>query len=283
MGHSRVFGETEGKTKILKPDANGVTALANIFQKDTISKGDGAVTDTILGKGALSNQITCDVFELFKRKGIPLAYQSKLDATSFLAYFCAMIPLEVVVRGFATGSYCKRNPSVPEDFQFQPPVVEFFYKTSGRRFPLAHKKSRDRPPIGISLPCDDPLLRFIDRGNALRLYHPKTNATILTLGADRVGELRTQCNEINQIAFHAFKILQKAWREQHAKLIDVKFEFGLGPDGKILLADVVDCDSWRVIYGEQQLSKEPYRQGATPKETLKLYKTAAHLTSRFAS
>ena len=44
---------------------------------------------------------------------------------------------------------------------------------------------------------------------------------------------------------------------------------------------VVDCDSWRVIWNDIQLSKQPYREGCDVNELLEIYSLAATLTDSF--
>ena len=65
------------------------------------------------------------------------------------------------------------------------------------------------------------------------------------------------------------------------KLDDFKVEFGL-IDGKLYLADVVDCDSWRVMWQDMKLSKQVFRDDAEAlRQTAVVYTVAASLTERF--
>ena len=120
----------KGKTKeIWKTNIPKVVILK---ATDDITAGDGAKHDIVGGKARFANQTTCNVFDLLKKYDIPLAYIGQYDETSFVADQCDMIPLEVVVRREAYGSYLKRNPRVKKGAIFESLVVEFYLKTTGR-------------------------------------------------------------------------------------------------------------------------------------------------------
>jgi len=64
-----------------------------------------------------------------------MAYIDQISPTEFLAEKCTMIPLEVVARRFAVGSYLKRHPELSTGknkmpHRFHQLVIEFFLKTT---------------------------------------------------------------------------------------------------------------------------------------------------------
>ena len=124
----------EGKTKIIYAHPQE-TSLAVMVQKDAISAGDGARRNTIEGKGALSGRTSANVFGLLKRQGVPTHFISAPADDQMVVVRCEMIPLEVVMRGCATGSYLKRHPESDEGQVFDPVLVEFFVKDDARHDP----------------------------------------------------------------------------------------------------------------------------------------------------
>lgn len=121
-----------GKAKTLFAGPSPDTII--VFFKDTVTAGNGAKHATIPGKGALTAQISIKLFELLK-DSVPSHYIQKLDAQSFLAKKLQILPLEVVVRNYATGSIVKRL-GLPRGQAFHPPLIEFFYKSDALHDPL---------------------------------------------------------------------------------------------------------------------------------------------------
>lgn len=262
----------EGKTKTVAPLWEGAD-VGIVTTKDDITAGDGAKHDIMIGKAELATRTTCNVFEYLRAKGIPLAYIGRDGPTTFLTRICEMIPVEVVVRRIAMGSYCKRNPEVEAGTIFEEPVVEFFYKTTERRL-------GDR-----ELPCDDPLMELCENYKCLHLFLPDRPSADGYLGrlefSDTDAETwKSQLEECIIIATDVNTHLRDAWRMLGGTLYDFKLEFGVLPDSSIVLADVVDCDSWRVKWNGVQLSKQGYRDGDDLNRVLNVYRLAASLTDR---
>lgn len=257
----------EGKTKrIVAIDA------VRLIAKDDITAGDGAKHDVIPGKAVWATATTCNIFEFYKAFGLPLAYIGRDTDESFVAYRCRMIKLEVVVRGSAYGSYLKRNPNVREATKFDNPLVELYLKTSDRRW--NHYK----------LPCDDPLM-LVDRTKQIaELYvpnEPLTNGPFLRLPFDHLfeGKDEDRVDLIAAIAARAYRLLRTGFEQFMLDYVDFKLEFGIRPDGRLVIADVVDSDSGRLMKNGVHISKQRYRDGDGLPTVAEIYEHVADLTN----
>ena len=117
----------EGKTKLIESldDPN----LIRIRTKDSLTANDAAIQADLPVAQDKTTQ-TIQVFALLKREGIPVAYKSRNDETSFIAEKCNMIPIECVIRRRPYGSYLKRVPEKSSAEIFNPVLTEFFHKNA---------------------------------------------------------------------------------------------------------------------------------------------------------
>jgi phosphoribosylaminoimidazole-succinocarboxamide synthase/phosphoribosylcarboxyaminoimidazole (NCAIR) mutase len=265
----------EGKTKKIHQVADSADLVA-LVSKDDITAGDGAKHDVIPDKGRLANQTTCNVFRLLKACGLPVAFEEQVSATSFAAPKCSMLPYEVVVRREAHGSYLKRNPHLAKGQLFPRLIVEFFLKT------------KDKSWKGRPLVCDDPLLIYAKEAAQIRLFDPAKplpgQQPFLTLSEAEVFGRNEEWKifpEMRRIAGFAFLVLEKAWQLAGGTLVDLKVELGFDGKGRLLLADVIDNDSWRVIENGSYVDKQVYRDGGALDDVAANYRFVAEVTNRF--
>ncbi len=265
----------EGKTKIIRASKQHPGKVL-ILSKDDITAGDGAKHDLIEGKAALATRTTCNVFRLLKACGLPVGFEEQLDEKTFLAPHCRMLHYEVVVRREAHGSYLKRMPGLPKGHLFPKLLVEFFLKTNDRIW-------KKHPLL-----CDDPLMEYSPADRTIALYEPSKpihgQKPFLILKAAEVfghaGEAKLFA-EMSKIARRAFLILEKSWQLEGRTLVDFKVEFGLTAKGDLLLADVIDNDSWRVLENGAYIDKQSYRDGGQLDDVAEKYRRVAEITGRF--
>ena len=89
------------------------------------------------------------------------------------------------------------------------------------------------------------------------------------------------CLDMARIARQAFLVLEKAWQLEGGRLVDLKVEFGFDSKGNLLLADVIDNNSWRVLEGGAYVDKQVYRDGGALDDVAAKYRHVADVTSRF--
>lgn len=95
--------------------------------KDQATMLNGARKETIAGKGVLNNQISSLIFEKLNAAGVATHFIEQISDTEQLNKKVAIIPLEVVLRNVAAGSFSKRF-EVEEGLILDTPIVEFYYK-----------------------------------------------------------------------------------------------------------------------------------------------------------
>ncbi len=269
----------EGKTKRVWATA-GDSGMVVVASKDDITAGDGEKHDVIKDKAELSTATTCNVFSLLKECGLPVAFVRQLGPNKFLAPGLEMIPLEVVARRVATGSYLQRNPHVPNGTVFPRLVTEFYLKTHGCEF-NGHKFPESTP--GKSY--DDPYMKIV--GDEAWLYNAHiplaTQEPFLKLS---LGEIFPQGNgkDIMEcmvlLNTHAFLVVEKSWKILGYDMLDWKIEFGWF-NGQLYIGDVIDADSWRVMKDGQKLSKQAYRDNEGLSVMERVLRRTATLTGYF--
>ncbi|MCQ2434231.1 MAG: phosphoribosylaminoimidazolesuccinocarboxamide synthase [Oscillospiraceae bacterium] len=123
----------EGKAK--KVYATNDPDLVIVDYKDDATAGDGAKKGTIKGKGVINNQMTNFMFRMLEKEGIPTHYVEELSERETLVKKVSIVPLEVIVRNVAAGSFSKKL-GIEEGTPLKQPTLEFSYKNDDLHDPF---------------------------------------------------------------------------------------------------------------------------------------------------
>lgn len=108
-----------------------------VSYKDDATAFNGIKKGTIAGKGVVNNRMSNFMFSLLAREGIPTHYIEELNDRETAVKKVSIIPLEVIVRNTAAGSFSKRL-GVEEGTALLTPVLEFCYKDDALGDPLVN-------------------------------------------------------------------------------------------------------------------------------------------------
>lgn len=123
----------EGKAK--KVFGTEDSGLLIVSYKDDATAFNGLKKGTIPGKGVINNQMSNRLMQRLEKEGIPTHYVQELSQRETLVKRVTIVPLEVIVRNIAAGSFSKRY-GVKEGFAFETPTIEFSYKNDDLGDPL---------------------------------------------------------------------------------------------------------------------------------------------------
>ena len=123
----------EGKAK--KVYATQDSKFLIVAYKDDATAFNGQKKGTIHGKGAINNRMTNLLMDRLEREGIPTHLVEELSGRETLVKKVSIIPVEVIVRNIAAGSFSKRY-GVEEGVVFDAPTLEFSYKNDDLGDPL---------------------------------------------------------------------------------------------------------------------------------------------------
>lgn len=126
----------EGKAK--KVFATDDPELLIVSYKDDATAFNGAKKGTIAGKGVINNQMSNALMAVLQKDGIPTHFVRELSERETLVKRVSIVPLEVIVRNIAAGSFSKRY-GVQEGCAFDSPTIEFSYKNDELGDPLLNE------------------------------------------------------------------------------------------------------------------------------------------------
>ena len=95
--------------------------------KDDATAFNGEKKGTIVGKGAINNRMSNHFFKMIEKEGVPTHLVEELSDRETAVKKVEIVPLEVIVRNVAAGSFSKRM-GVEEGRELLCPILEFSYK-----------------------------------------------------------------------------------------------------------------------------------------------------------
>ena len=210
----------EGKAK--KVYATDDPYLYIVSYKDDATAFNGQKKGQIAGKGAINNMMTNILFMLLEKNGVPTHFVEQLDERDTVVKAVTILPLEVIIRNVAAGSFANRY-GVEEGTTLLKTTLEFSYK---------------KDELG------DPLIND-DHAYALGL-----------ITEEQLAEVKDYAHKINEILKAFF--IEKGLKLIDFKIefgVDNK-------TGEVILADEISPDTCRLwdIETNEKMDKDRFRR-----------------------
>ena len=126
----------EGKAK--RVFATDDPDLLIVSYKDDATAFNGLKRGTIAGKGVINNRMTNALMRYLEARGIPTHYVEEISERETVVKRVEIVPLEVIVRNIAAGSFAKHY-GVEEGKVLSAPTIEFSYKNDALADPLINE------------------------------------------------------------------------------------------------------------------------------------------------
>lgn len=126
----------EGKAK--KVYATNNPDYVIVDYKDDATAFNGEKKGTITGKGAINNKMTNFMFKLLEKEGVPTHLVEEISDRETIVKKVEIVPLEVIVRNVAAGSFSKKL-GIEEGTPLKQPTLEFSYKNDDLGDPFSNK------------------------------------------------------------------------------------------------------------------------------------------------
>lgn len=123
----------EGKAKKVYATENPEVVI--VSYKDDATALDGLKKGTIAGKGVVNNRMTNFLMQLLEKNGVPTHFVEELNDRETAVKKVSIVPLEVIIRNIAAGSFSKRF-GVEEGTVLKQPSLEYSYKDDALGDPM---------------------------------------------------------------------------------------------------------------------------------------------------
>jgi len=139
----------EGKAKKLYAVAGNDDLVLQEF-KDDATAFNGVKRGSWAHKGEVNNTMSSALFKMLESKGIKTHFVEQVSPIEMLIKKLEIVPLEVIVRNIAAGSFVKRY-GAEEGKEFKTPTFEFSYKNDDLGDPLIN----DSHAIALGLATEE--------------------------------------------------------------------------------------------------------------------------------
>jgi phosphoribosylaminoimidazole-succinocarboxamide synthase len=123
----------EGKAK--KVYNTDVEDVLIVDYKDDATAFNGEKKGTIVGKGVINNKMSNYVMQLLEKEGVPTHFVEELSDRETAVKKVQIVPLEVIIRNVAAGSFSKKL-GIEEGKKLLCPTLEFSYKDDALGDPM---------------------------------------------------------------------------------------------------------------------------------------------------
>ncbi len=122
----------EKKEQLYEGKAKKVFATSNpdyviVDYKDDATAFNGVKKGTISGKGVINNKMSNYMFKQLEQAGVPTHFVEEISDRETIVKKVEIVPLEVIVRNVAAGSFSKKL-GIEEGTPLKQPTLEFSYK-----------------------------------------------------------------------------------------------------------------------------------------------------------
>ncbi len=211
----------EGKAK--KVYTTDDPEILIVDYKDDATAGNGAKKGTIHDKGIINNKMSNFMMKKINEAyGVPTHLVEEFSDRETVVKKCSIVPLEVIVRNLAAGSFSKRL-GVEEGKELACPVLEFCYKDDALGDPMVNE------------------------------YHILAMEWATREELDTIADYTFKVNRF---------LKDYMLKNCNIIVVDFKIEFGRLSDGTIVLADEISPDTCRFWDADtrEKLDKDRFRR-----------------------
>ncbi len=123
----------EGKAK--RVYTTDVEDVYIVDYKDDATAFNGLKKGTISGKGVINNKMSNHLMKILEAEGVPTHFVEELSDRETAVKKVEIVPLEVIVRNVAAGSFSKKL-GIEEGTKLLAPTLEFSYKNDDLGDPM---------------------------------------------------------------------------------------------------------------------------------------------------